>query len=783
MSPTTDAASVVWIEAEHFEEPGGWVNDAQFIDQMGSPYLLANGMGEPVEDATTTIGVPAAGQYRLWVRAKDWYPDHHPGPFQILLDGYPVEHTFGRSGDPGWRWENGGVHQLSGQVSVALHDLTGYYGRCDAIVLTIDLDWTPPEAADAITDLRAKYGGVSPQIEDISEHDVVVIGGGLAGCTAAVAAARNGASVVLLQNRPMLGGNTSPEILVPPVGVWNGRQESPFDPHETGLIEEYRTPGRQVATEGKLYAKRLLRWVKLEPNLDLYLNTHATGVEMKSDSPAEIEAVLAMNVRTGRRMRFSGQIFIDCSGDSVVAVSAGAEYRQGKENRSMHSEPWAPDEPSSNTMGNGLKYYPVDTGTPQPFDAPSWAYAFPDCDSFCPGRHPRELGFVQPDGKGIGQQWILELGGTRDTFSDAEEIRDDLFRLIYGIWDHVKNHCRESAKAETYKLGWVGYVTGKRETRRLIGDYVLTQNDIIDKTPFEDAVAYGAWVIDDHYSDGFFHNGQFGVHQDYQDGACFGEEFSIPFQSFYSRNVDNLMMAGRNISATHLAMSNTRVMLTCALMGHAGGTGAALCVHKELTPRGIYQDCVDQLQQQLLKEGAYIIGLKADDGRDLAPKGAIVASSERTWQSGEAMAAAHVANGYARATDKDTNAWSPEPSKPGPHWIELAWEQPVSFNVIHVSFQTRDLAPNEFSVEVWQDGAWQRVVEIAENRHRRHVLGVDRITASKLRVVEHEPAGISAIRVYDEPQRLVEIAQRAHENMRLPDSGPFLPWEESSLRS
>ena len=782
MRPPADR--VVWLEAEHFADLGGWVNDSQFVDLMGSPYLLANGKGTPVEDATTAAEVPAPGTYRLWARTRDWDTEHHPGPFQILLDGQAADHIFGRSGQPGWIWEDGAVHELSGQVSLALRDLSGYYGRCDVVVLAGDLDWTPPSDLSEIEALRICYGGLSREIDELPAYDVVVVGGGLAGCTAAVAAARNGASVVLIQDRPVLGGNASPEILVPPCGVWNQRKEGPFDPHETGLIEEYRTTGLQIVTEGKLYAKRLLRWIQAEPDVDLCLNTRALRAEKSSHET--ISGVLAVDVRTGQRTRFRGAIFIDCSGDSTVALSAGAEYRQGKEPRSMYGEPWAPEEASPHTMGNGLTYYPVDTGQEVRYNPPPWIYAFPDCANFMPDRHPKELGTIRPDGLHIGRQWRLELGGTRDTFADAEEIRDDLFRLIYGIWDHVKNHCQEDReKAATYALGWVGYVTGKRENRRLIGDVILTQNDIVDKTPFEDAVAYGAWVVDDHYSEGFFHDGQFGVHQDRHDYAAYGEEFSIPFRSLYSRNVDNLMMAGRNHSATHLGMSNTRVMLTCALMGHAAGTGAALCIHKDLTPRGVYQDCMEQLQQQILKEGAYIIGLKADDARDAAPKARIGASSERTWEGGQRMAAMNVANGYARAVDEHTNAWSPEPDGSGPHWLELEWAEPVTFNVLHITFQTWQLAPERFAVEVWreerphlrQEGAWQQVAEVTDNRHRRHVLGLDRVTTSKLRIVEPEPAGISEVRVYDEPERLVEIARRAHENMRLPDTGPFLPWE------
>ncbi|MCX5676942.1 MAG: FAD-dependent oxidoreductase, partial [Planctomycetota bacterium] len=235
-------ADVVWIEAERFQDPGGWTNDSQFIDQMGSPYLLAVGLGEPVKDAVTHVDLPQAGRRRLWVRSRNWVPEHHPGRFNVLLGGKPADPIFGAGGKPGWRWEDGGVHDLAGRVEIRLHDLTGYYARCDCLVLTSDLAWTPPDGKDAVAALREQQGGVSREVKSMPPHDVVVVGGGLAGCTAAVAAARMGASVVLIQDRPVLGGNASPEILVPPVGVWpHGGKLSPLDPRETGLVEEYRT--------------------------------------------------------------------------------------------------------------------------------------------------------------------------------------------------------------------------------------------------------------------------------------------------------------------------------------------------------------------------------------------------------------------------------------------------------------------------------------------------------------------------------------------------------------
>ncbi|MDZ7616807.1 MAG: FAD-dependent oxidoreductase, partial [Patescibacteria group bacterium] len=664
------AEHTIWLEAEQFEDTGGWATDAQFIDQMGSPYLLATGLGEPVEDARTSIRPPAPGRYRVWARSLDWNTEHHPGRFQIVVGGKPLTHVFGQSGRQGWHWEDGGVVELAGPAELRLRDLAGYYGRCDAIVLTDALDWTPPDDVAAIERLRIAHGGLGP-VETIGPSDVVVIGGGLAGCTAAVAAARNGASVVLVQNRPVLGGNASTEILTPPVGVAPSayRKKYPLDPRETGLIEEYRSAGNQRVVEARLYSGRLLRFVQQEPRVTLCLNTHATGVEMHDGPGRRIAAVTAMDVHTGRRMRFPAALFIDCTGDGVVGVAAGADYRHGTESKAMHGEPWSPEEPNSHTMGNGLKYYARELDSPQPFTAPAWAMRFASCDDFTPGRHPRLPRWTELD-----HQWVNELGGLQDTYAEAEAIRDDLLRLIYGLWDHTKNHCPEDReRAAKYRLIWVGHVTCKRENRRLLGDHVLTQNEIGAQTLFPDRVAFGGWICDDHYPAGFFHDGSFGRHYDDPANAHKAVPFSIPWRSLYSRNVDNLLMAGRNISATHMAMSNTRVMFTCALMGHAAGTGSALCTRYATTPRGLLQNHLAELQQQLLKEGARVIGLKAEDPRDLALKATATASSTGRQADGAPMPPGNVINGQARAEGEgpnaNTNAWAPAENAGGTHWI------------------------------------------------------------------------------------------------------------------
>ena len=766
------ADDIVWVEAEQFTECGGWTNDAQFIDQMGSPYLLAVGLGAPVEDAVTNVTVRHAGRYRLWARTKDWVPEHHPGRFQIVVGGQAADKCFGASGRKGWQWEDGGVFELSDRVELRLHDLTGYYGRCDAIVLVEDLKWTPPADMAAIAKLREFHGGVSREVKDAGEFDVVVVGGGLAGCTAAVAAARMGADTVLIQNRPILGGNASTEILVPPVGVWPHMKQDSLDPRETGLIEEYRTAGNQRVSEGVLYSERLMRFVRGEPNVALHLNTHATGVRMCPEAPEKVDSVQAVNVVTGERMSFGGQVFIDCTGDAVIGVAAGAEYRHGKEPRSMYNEPWAPTEASRHTMGNSLKYVSVKTDSLHPFTALPWAMEFPTCEEFGSGRHPIL-------GGDIGWQWKLELGGTRDTYADAEEIRDDLLRLIYGLWDHVKNHCPPQEEAAAHhRLAWVGHVAGKRENRRLVGDYVLTENDIRNQTLFPDRVAYGGWCLDDHYSDGFFHRGTFGIHMDRPGGldACQGWLYSIPYRSHYSKNVNNLLMAGRDISASHMALSDTRVMLTCAVIGQAAGAAAAMCAVHDTTPRGVYEEHIGQLQQQLLKDGAHIIDLANDDPRDLARQATATASSEQTRQDGHTMAASNAINGYARAAGDKTNAWCPAPDGPEPHWLELRWNQPVSFNMVHVTFATKAHVPESFHVETRQGERWERVTGRTDVRHRRHVLGFEQTAASALRVVFADKCTVSEIRVYDEPQRLVDTANRAAANMAARDETPALIW-------
>ncbi len=777
----------IWLEAERFENPGGWSADSQFIDQMGSTYLLATGIGKPVADAVTTFQVDEPGEYKLWLRTKDWYPSHHPGRFTVILDGKELSTVYGASGQTGWQWEQVETVKLdAGKHELRLHDLTGYYGRCDAVVLSKKTDWKPLPGNRPIT----------LNISEQATFDVVVVGGGLAGCTAAVAAARNGASVALIQDRPVLGGNASTEVLVPPVGLWSAGAP-PNDANETGLIEEYRTAGKQRTEEGKLYSSRLLRWVKNESKLKLFLNTRAVGVSMNSDG-TRIEEIKAVDTIRGLQTRFRGAQFIDCTGDGNLGASAGAEFRHGKESFDQHQEPWAPQEQTRLTMGSGIKFATGFAKEPKHFKGEAWMYQFPTCESIPKNRHPR---FTTTN---VEWQWIIELGGMRDTIQDAEEIRDDLLRLNLGLWDHLKNHCQEhgtdggnqrhaasdtSDQRERVVLSgaeapsrptvlpfaemlWLGHVAGKRESRRLIGDYVLSQNDIGSQELFPDRVAFGGWVCDDHYSEGFFHDGQPGLHHDHPEAAFPRQYFSIPLRTLYSKNVPNLWMAGRNLSATHLGLSNTRVMLTNALLGHAVGTASAIAVQKKVGPRELCEKYIGDVQQQLLKEGSYLIDLPGKDPNDLARTAKLTASSEEADYP-----VSKIVDGFSRLNGKDPSSWKPLVDAETPHGVEFSWENPVKFNIVQIAFQTKTQAPKTFSLQIFKDGDWADVFRLEDNRHRRLVLPVGDVETTRFRFTEFQAAAVCEIRIYDEPKEIVESAQRAFDNMRLPDVGPFFPWE------
>jgi len=758
-SASSSMASTIWLEAEQFDNTGGWSNDCQFVDLMGSPYLLATGLGKAVDDAFTGARIDKPGAYRLWVRCKDWLCDYSPGRFQVQVGDKVSAVTFGQAESDAWRWVDGGTFDLqAGPIEVRLHDLTGWWGRCDAIVLTDD-EFKPAEDLDVLARQREKYLGVSRTPKRMGPYDVVIVGGGLAGCGAAVSAGRHGCSVALIQDRPVLGGNSSSEIEVPVMGYCTWWEFNKYDPGVTGVIEEFYP---EIGQTGR--SKEIEAILRNEKNISLFLNTRATGVEMHTDD--RIRSVLALNVRTGERLCFMASLFIDCTGHGWVGYYAGAEYRQGQEARSEFDESLAPEKPGKRTMGNDLyKAEFVTRDKPVAFGCPDWAYQWTKADDFEPrDSHPRiedvhrPASFDQPS-RGKGRQpepddinggthhkWWVEYGGMLDTVWAAEKIRDELFRINIGLWNYAKNHNPKTReKNKRREMVWLNYVSGVRESRRLIGDYIMSQREYDAQIIHKDTVAFTDWGIDVHHPEGFWVRGNDCIH------VYGNRRVSIPYRCLYSRNIENLFMAGRCISVTHIALGGTRIMRTVCMTGQAAGTAAALAKKYNTTPRGIYKKHMRQLQQIMLKDGCHLVGIANRDPADLALRATATASS---YEKG--LGPENVNNGWSRVVADKRNAWVPNPNARPPHWVQLEIPEASVVNTVHVSFPKRSDRATDFAVETWVDGSWKQAVAVVGNEMRRRVISFEPVKTNRIRLVISEAVGrfgICEIRLYNESRK------------------------------
>jgi hypothetical protein len=457
--------------------------------------------------------------------------------------------------------------------------------------------------------------------EEEAHYDIAVIGGGLAGTCAAVAAARLGRRVALVNNRPVLGGNASSEVRVwvcgaTAHGVHRWARES-------GIMGELYTENQFRNPEGNPYYwdQVVLDVVRAEPNLDLYLNTDVREVEADGPEDARvIRSCTGWTMGSERRVTFRADQFLDCTGDGLLGHLAGARHRIGREARAEHGEPWAPEEADGALLGSTLLFYTKDLGRPVKFVAPSNAVDLADT--------PILRNRVLRTGDNGCDYWWIEWGGELDTVHDNERIRDELQSVVMGVWDHIKNS-GAFPDAANLTLEWVGSLPGKREYRRFLGDHVLTQQDILEQRPFEDRVAFGGWSVDLHPVQGMYAD-EPGARQRYADGV-----FHIPLRSLYSANVTNLLFAGRNISATHIAFGATRVMATCATLGEAAGTAAALCVAEGLSPRELAVKRPELVRRTLLRQDASVIGLADDDPANLARTARVTASSQLTRLAAE----------------------------------------------------------------------------------------------------------------------------------------------------
>jgi len=590
----------IYVEAESFANHGGWVIDQQSMDVFGSSYLLAHGMGIPVPDAETTIHLQKKGNYRIWVRTRDWVVpwqvEGAPGRFQVLFNSKALTNTFGTS-NKDWHWQDGGSIRLKkGPLKIALHDLTGFEGRCDAILLSADPGFSPPEDLKALEIFRRQALGLSEEPEDAGEYDLVVVGGGMAGICAAVSAARLGNKVALIQNRPVLGGNNSSEVrvglsgliyqepytnlgsLVDEIGgighwnLWEAQQEpeSLRSKKIIEIIEQYPEKKEHNAGPKSNYRDdKKLDVVLGEENLSLFLNTHVLAAEMEKN---RIVSVTGRSITSSKEYKFKGKLFADCTGDGNLGFLAGADFRVGREAKSETGEPRAPEKPDQLVMGTSVQWNSTRMDQPVSFPTTSpWSVCFDEETSV----------------KTTKGDWDWETGALKDQVREMEEIRDYALRVIYGNWDFIKNNSIKKEDFARHKLTWVAYIGGKRESRRLLGDVVLQEQDILEGRKFPDGSFTTTWDVDLHFP--IRENGFTG--EPFQSRADMRgiEPYQVPYRCLYSRNVSNLLMAGRNISVTHVALGTVRVQRTTGMAGEVIGMAASLCINHNCMPRDVYE--------------------------------------------------------------------------------------------------------------------------------------------------------------------------------------------------
>ena len=501
----------------------------------------------------------------------------------------------------------------------------------------------------------------------------------MAGVSAAIAAARNGAQVILCHDRPVLGGNASSEIRMHILGAdahgFRG-EEFATEVREGGIIEEIRL---ECAVRNPQFSASMLDLIlyekcRAESNLTLLLNSTLTGVEL--------EGKRIKNAHVGREntedaFEIEAIVFIDCTGDGRLGAEAGASFMEGREASHEFSESRALPERDNKRLGSSLLFTARDMGSPMPFVAPSWARCFSEADLRLRSHNTWNYGY-----------WWVEFGGLLDTIKDNDKIRDELLAILLGVWDHIKNSGSHPGSAN-WALDWFGFLPGKRESRRFIGHHILTQNDLEKPTDFEDVIAFGGWSLDTHPPDGIDAVEEHPCSQPYTDHI-----YGIPLSCCVSRDIDNLLFAGRNISATHIAFSSTRVMATCSVIGEGVGVYAATVTEMGISPViGLQHPNVIHLtQQRLLKGGAYLPGLRLQD-EDLSKSAHIAASSHQPGGEPE-----NILDGETRSVH---GRWGAAPGKtiPGSHrwmslpedqqpWLELLWETPVKISRVVLVFDT-----------------------------------------------------------------------------------------------
>ena len=572
-------------------------------------------------------------------------------------------------------------------------------------------------------------------------YDFVVVGGGMAGLCAAIEAARSGARTALIHARPVLGGNASSEIRVHISGADHGMEKPDFA--ESGLLYELmlENKARNEHFSYSIWDMILFEAVKFQDNLTVYYNTVLYDCETEGN---RITAALCVQETTEMRYRITAPLFADCTGHGTLGYYAGAEYRQGSESKAETGELDAPELPNNERMGNTIFFRARNMGHPVKFTPPAFAKKYTEEDlkyrmhsathkvdfSSCKDPEKNEAcGGVSARGVDYGYFWIELMGDTDDIITDYENIRDELVASLYGVWDHIKNGGEHGA--ENYDLEWVGMLPGTRESRRLMGDYILDETDILDNRIFEDAVAYGGWCVDLHCPHGLLDT------HIMPSGDCrfFDGVYTIPYRSYYSKNIANLFMAGRNISATKLGMCSTRIIGCCAVGGQAVGAAAALCTKYSCDPRGLNAH-VSELQQLLLRHDCFIPGFKNEDVLDLARTATFTASSAKAG-----CEPAKVIDGISRRLGDDVHGWVSDGIREDGEVLTMTFDSKKTVSELALTFESDfnypirvTMAPNrqvqqrpgvpaelvkDYDVVLKCGGETVKAIEIRGN-HQRH---------------------------------------------------------------
>jgi hypothetical protein len=567
--------SNILVEAESFDSVGGWVVDPQFVEQMGSPYLMAHGMGELVLNAKTTVNFSVKGEYFIWARTINWAPGawQAPGRFNVLVNNVKLENTMGLTG--GWSWEYAGSANIKSKTAaIELADLTGFNGRCDALYFSMTNE-APPESEKELSVWRQKMSGQINDPDIVKNYDLVVVGGGLAGCAAAIAAAEQGLDVALIHDRPLLGGNASSEIRVHTEGIY-GHYERILK-----MLDTVHYPNGSPDAE-KDQQKRQKNMQSYE-NIHLFLNWRAYDAHSKNST---IQFVDARHTFTGERLRFMAPNYVDCTGDGWIGYWAGAEYMYGRESVhkfgeawEKHGEIWSPEVGDNAIMGSSVLWRTFMSENDYEFPAVLWAMEV-------------AAGYAATMGT-----WNWEYTNNDvHQIEDAEEIRDHMLKAIFGAFANAK----QNSGNKNLKLEWISYLVGKRESRRLVGDYIYTFSDAKTNRTFPDSAVVEERSVDVHFQQNLLDENK----PDFLSEALFynAGRYYLPYRTLYSKNINNLFMAGRCFSCSHIGLGGPRVMLTTGQMGAAVGYAASLCKKYKSSPRDIYTNHLDEYMNLILSQ-------------------------------------------------------------------------------------------------------------------------------------------------------------------------------------